>query len=101
MMYNYNEIIKNINNHLVSEIDFKVKNYSHYNFCKIIVKKDLLPNKNIIFLIDVFLTKDESEHICFFNEFNEVYKLFRMGRKGNFTLKQIWKDIEILKIISN
>ena len=79
----------------------KLKNYAHYNFCKIIVIKDQLPSKNIIFLIDVYLTKDETEHICFFEDFNEEYKLFRMGRKGSFTLKQIWNDIEILNIIEN
>lgn len=99
MDYKYEDIIEAINSYSISEIDFKVNNYAHYNNCKIIVRRDLLPNENSIFLIDIFLTKDESEHICFYGYFKEDFKLFHMGKRGSFTLKQLWENIEILDII--
>ena len=97
--FDYDEIIENINNHKISELRFEVLEYPHYHDCKIIVNKEQLPSNNVIYLIEIFLTQDLSENVSFYNKFKENYKLFYMGRKGSFTLKQIWKKIKILEII--
>lgn len=34
----------------------------------------------------------------FFDKFDEKCKLFKMGRKGSFTLKQMWDRIEFVSI---
>ena len=99
MNYKYEDVIEQINNHRISEVDFRVKDYSHYSNCKIIVRKDELPNKRIINLIEVVLTNDMSEMFGFIETFKEDLKIFHMGRKGSFTLKQIWNEIEIFDII--
>lgn len=98
MDYSYNDLIEGINSHKISEVHFKVKNYSHYKNCKIIVCKDLLLSKKFIYLINVVLTEDKTEEASFLEAFEEDYKLFRMGQKGTFTLKQLWNEIEILSV---
>lgn len=98
MNYKYEDIIKLINSHQVLEIRFQIKEYAHYKNCKIIIKKEILKNYNNIFLIDIELTRD-SEHICFYDKFKEDYKLFYMGKKGSYTLKQIWDRVEITELI--
>ena len=55
-------------------------------------------NGNVIYWIDVNLSDDGSERVGFYDTFKEGFKLFRMGRKGSFTLKQLWDRIEIVEI---
>lgn len=96
--WTYDSVVEAINSHKISLIEFKVKDYAHYKNCKIVVREEQLPNSNNIFLIDIILTKDESEHFCFYDKFKEEYKLFYLGKKGSFTLKQLWDRIEIISI---
>ena len=94
----YEQFIKNMNEGILSNITFEVEGYAHYKNCKISRKKDTLDNDKTIVLIKITLTKDESEAVSFMDKFNESYKLFRMGRKGSFTLKQVWDKIKIVAI---
>lgn len=99
MIKDYNEIIKAINTHSITLLNFKVKDYAHYRNCKITVEKNELLNGNIIYWINVNLSTNEAEYVSFYDTFKEGFKLFRMGRKGSFTLKQLWDRIEIIEII--
>lgn len=93
----YNEFIKLLNQHKISEAEFSVKGYSHYNYCKVIVIKEKT-KLNEFYLIQFILTKDMSEYDSFYNEFDENYKLFDFKRKGKCTLKQIWDRVQIKMI---
>lgn len=94
----YENFIKDINEHKISEVKFEVKDYTHYKDCALIVKKEVLKNGNAIFLIFLHLTKDNYESYCFYKKFEEDLKLFKMGRNKSYTLKQVWSFIEINQI---
>ena len=96
--YDYRRIINDLNNGIVKQIRFCVDNYYHYRDCKIARTKHKMNNKIQVHHIDVSLTADSSEKISFLNEFQEDVKLFNMGKKGKFTLKQMWPRITILEI---
>ena len=57
-----------------------------------------MPNGKVVTLILAKLTEDGAEKISYFSDFNDAHKIFNMGRKGKFTLKEIWDRIEILEI---
>lgn len=94
----YKEIIDRLNNGEIKLLRFCVNDYSHYKNCVIEGKKQKLPSGEF-FLIEVRLTNDSSEKIAFLDSFIENTKLFRMGKKGSFTLKQVWSKITILEIV--
>lgn len=96
----YENFIAALNNGSILEISFEIIGYAHYKKCKIYRKDDVLSNGKIISLIKVKLVDDGSEEVSFYNVFNENYKLFYMGRKGSFTLKQMWNKIQIHEIIT-
>ena len=98
-MITYRQFVEDLNNSKITEAIFEVIGYSHYKNCKIFRKYDTLKNGNTISLIRVELTNDNSELVSFMDEFNESYKLFRMGKKGAFTLAQMWPRIKIIKIV--
>ena len=98
-MITYRQLIEDLNNSTIIEVFFEVIGYSHYKHCRILRKYDTLRNGNTISLIRIELTNDNSELVSFMDEFNESYKLFRMGSKGAFTLQEIWPRIKIKKII--
>ncbi len=97
MKISYDELIKKINNHEISNVEFGIADYQHYSNCRIEVNKELINNKLIV-IIEVKLTNDLSEYESFYNRFDESYKLFNLGRKGSFTLKQIWDKVTIKSI---
>ena len=97
MEIKYEELIKLINNHKIAEVKFSIDGYPHYKNCKIIVIKEK-PKSRMFYLIEVILTKDMSEFVSFFDDFNEEYKLFNFKRKGKYTLKQIWNWVKIHSI---
>ena len=99
MEYNYKNIIKALNNGEIKQIRFMVNNYFHYRNCVIErIIDSPCEGKNFI-RIAVKLTPDGSEMVSFLNAFNENYKLFRLGKKGSFTLRQLWPEITILEIV--
>lgn len=96
----YQQFIDEINNGKILKALFQVKNYAHYRNCLIERTTDIINNgKSIVCLdyISVKLTND-SEHYSFSEKFDEEIKIFNMGRKGTFTLKQMWDKIEFISI---
>lgn len=98
MNYNYEEIINNLNDGKIESIIFSVNGYTHYRNCIIRRCVDNVYNDKCIVRIEVKLVKDGSETVSFYKHFKEDYKLFRFGKKGSFTLKQVWNDIQILQV---
>ena len=94
----YQQFIDELNRGKIIKAVFQVKNYTHYKSCSIERITNVLKNGNSIVTINVKLTNDESERVGFFKTFHEKYKLFNMGRKGTFTLKQMWDKIEFISI---
>ncbi len=99
MKISYEECIKKINNGEIKSVYFKLCGYAHYNKCSIKRIIDILPSQNSITRIEFKMTNDNSETVSFLDCIEEDYKVFNMGRKGKFTLKQAWDKIEILDII--
>lgn len=94
----YQSFIKMLNDFEIKSFEFSVPNYSHYRNCTILTKIDVLENGNTIPMIVVKLTSDGSEDVSFYKKFKEDYKMFRMRRKGSFTLEQMWSKISIKKL---
>lgn len=102
----YQQFIDGINSGKIIKAEFQVKDYARYKYCSIQRIIDVFPNGNSMVRIDVKLAKSyyvgEYGHIfghfCFLNKFNEKCKLFKMGRNGTFTLKQMWDRIEFISI---
>ena len=102
----YQQFIDGINNGKILKAVFKVKDYAHYRCCSIERIVDIFPSSNSIVRIDVTLAKDyyldQYGHVLgrfgFWEKFDEKRKLFDMGRKGTFTLKQMWDRIEFISI---
>ena len=101
----YQEFIDFLNNGKINQINFGLINYAHYKNCTIKVEKsiNIKPNSNEKFsqIIIFELTQDKSETITFYGKYNEKEKIFLIKGKGKFTLKEIWKNIEIKEIIYN
>lgn len=98
MSHSYKEIIDGLNSGRIHFFRFCVNNYSHYKNCTIKRIEQKMPNGKTFFLIEVTLTADFSEKISFLDSFEENTKLFSMGRKGKFTLKQLWSQITVLEV---
>ncbi|MDE7168479.1 MAG: hypothetical protein K2O28_06520 [Clostridia bacterium] len=102
----YQQFIDDINSGKIIKAVFQVKDYAHYRCCSIERIVDIFPNGNSMVRIDVKLAKSyyvgEYGHIVghfgFFGKFKEDRKLFKMGRNGTFTLKQMWDRIEFTSI---
>ena len=97
-MLSYEQFITELNAGTLTECHFEILNYSHYKNCRIQRKDDVLNSGKHITLIVVQLTEDETETVSFMNQFNESYKLFRMGHKGAFTLRQVWNRVHFHEI---
>ena len=95
----YEEVISGINCGRIKRIHFSVNNYSHYKNCVITRMDYKIYNGKSITQIDVSLTNDSSEKASFLGTFKEDAKLFNIGKKGKFTLKQLWPEIVVLEII--
>lgn len=98
MNSNYRDVINGLNNGTISKICFSIKNYPHYRQCTIFRVVDTLPSEKNIVRIVVNPTIDNSELVSFYKVFKEDYKMFDLGTRGKFTLKQLWDDIEIINI---
>lgn len=95
----YEEFIKKLNSNNIKCFRFRLKGYPHYNNCMIYRQIDEIANGKQLSIIVCKLTNDDYEKVSFYKNFDESYKLFSMGRKGRFTLKQIWGLIDIIEII--
>lgn len=102
----YQQFIDEINNGKIVKAIFQVNDYARYKCCSIERVVDVFPSGNSIVRIDVKLAKsyyiEEYGHIFghfgFLNKFDEKCKLFKMGQKGTFTLKQMWDRILFISI---
>lgn len=98
----YNEFINGINDpNGIKQIDFYLEGYNHYRNCSIgrYVERIGNPvNKIINYRITCILTKDHSEDVSFLFEFKEDYKLFNLGSKGKFALKDVWNIVRITNV---
>lgn len=99
MNYNCKDIIDLINKHKINLINFCVVGYSHYKNCYIKIRKEILPSLKSIFIITFNLTDDCYEDVSFLDKVDEKYKIFNMGKKGKFTLEQLWNNIKIISLI--
>lgn len=98
MNYNYEEIINNLNEGKIEIIIFSIKEYAHYKKCIIKRCVDCVCNDKHIVRIEVKLVEDDSETVSFYKYFKEDYKLFKFGKKGTFTLKQVWNKVQVIQI---
>lgn len=98
MNYTYEEIINNLNEGKIESIIFSIKEYTHYKKCIIKRCVDCVSNEKNIIRIEAKLAEDDSETVSFYKYFKEDYKLFKFGRKGAYTLKQVWDNVQILQI---
>ena len=97
--YSYENVIDGLNHGEIKQICFSVNNYAHYKNCIITRVDDMIDNGKTITRIEVVLTKDSSEKVSFFKTFKEDHKLFNLGKRGRFTLKQLWPEITISNIV--
>ena len=97
-MLTYEQFVDELNDNRISEVEFEFLGYSHYKKCRITRRYDTLRNGKTISLIRVDLSSDPKDFVSFLDEFDDAYKLFRIGKKGAFTLKQLWPNIKIIKI---
>lgn len=99
MDYNYEDIIKNLNEGKIISILFSLKGYSHYKKCIIKRNIDCIGDRDkSLVRIEVKLVEDDSETVSFYKYFKEDCKLFKFGKKGSFTLEQVWNNVQILQI---
>ena len=89
--YSYEEIVKKLNNFEIIKLCFYIEGFAHYRNC-VIYKVD-----EPTLCMQIELTRDNFEKIKF-RKFVENFKLFNFGRKGKFTLKQIWDKVCITEI---
>ena len=94
----YEQFIEDINSKKIKQIDFYVDGYAHYHHCSIGRYKETFFGRECDYRITCILTQDHSEDVSFIDTFNEDYKLFDFGRKGKFTLKDIWDKIVITNV---
>ncbi len=96
----YEELIKGINNGDIEEVHFSVMTYSHYRSCYLRRAYIFSPslNKYVFSHIELVLTEDKSEWTKYARDFTDRHSVFVIKGKGKFTLKEIYKNIEILSI---
>ncbi len=96
----YEELIKGINSGEIEEVHFSVTTYSHYRSCYLRRAYIFSPalNKNVFANIELILTEDKSEWSRYAGPFEDKFKVFNIKGKGKFTLKEIYKNVEILSI---
>ena len=100
----YEDFIKGISRDTgnIKQINFYIKGYPHYYDCSIgrYIKK-VRVHERIVTLtgrITCILTKDHSEVVSFYRTFKEDRKIFDFGRKGRYTLKDVWDKVVITDI---
>ena len=102
----YQQFIDEINNGKIVKAVFQVKDYTRYKYCTIEREENILQDGRCQVSFPVKLAKNYNigqygyvyGNFLFFGKFEEDCKLFKMGRKGTFTLKQMWDRIEFISI---
>lgn len=96
----YDELIRGINDGGIEEVHFSISSYPHYRSCYLRRAYIFSPiiNKNVFSHIELVLTEDHKEYSKYAGPFLDKYQLFIIKGKGKFTLKEIYKSVEILSI---
>lgn len=101
----YQQFIDELNRGKIIKVVFKVKNYAHYKNCSIESEVFTFNTGESVINFHVKLAKSYEvqcghiyENFLFFGKFDENRKLFKMGRRGTFNLKQMWDKIEFISI---
>lgn len=90
----YEDLIRMLNDCTISRLDFSVKGYGHYKNCSVTCESVPVSEITKYGKIITF-TLARGEECTYFGDFNEEEKLFKIKGKGDFTLKEMWKNIEI------
>lgn len=98
MSYDYDKVINEINMGKIKTINFSIRDYSHYKNCTLNCH---FSSDYEILIIELSLTQDGTESIHFHQRFNGEHKIFNLGRKGRFSLKQLWNKVDINEIKYN
>ena len=95
----YIELINGLNSGSIKEITLKVKDYGHYRNCKFVTERILKPSSfNNEYVYKIIIDLASNEHIEFYGPINEEEKIFDIKGKGRFTLKSMYKNIEIINV---
>lgn len=100
----YEDFIKGINRDTgnIKQISFYIEGYPHYHDCSIgrYIKKVKVRERIVTLTgwIRCILTKYHSEDVSFYRTFKEDRKIFDFGRKGRYTLKDVWDKVVITDI---
>ncbi|MBQ7761821.1 MAG: hypothetical protein IJ400_07180 [Clostridia bacterium] len=90
----YEDFISALARGFFKKVYFSVKGYGHYKNCVVTYESVPVSEMTKYGKIITF-TLAKGEECVYFGDFNEEEKLFHIKGKGDFTLKQMWKDIEI------
>ena len=99
MELSYEELMEGINSGAIDKVRFSVSIYPHYRNCcleRIYRDQDGIHSFECIHLS---LTNDKSEDSFYHGSFLDKYKLFKIKGKGAFSLKEIYRYVEILEVI--
>ena len=93
----YDDLIRMLDECSISRLSFSVKGYGHYKNCSLtcvsVPASEITKHGKII-----TFTLARGEECTYFGNFNQEEKLFKIKGKGAFTLKEMWKNIEIKSI---
>ncbi len=88
----YDQFVGALNSGKIAHAEFAIKGYAHYGHCVV----DTFPIENGV-LIEFLLTPDGKETVRFFGKFHDD-KFFRFGKRGTYTLLDVWRYIVDWKI---
>ena len=99
-MITYKEMIDGVNNGTIEDVHFSIKGYGHYRSChlKRVYSEYELSDKRPFEYIELILTDDGSEYSRYYGPFQDKEKVFHIKGKGRFTLKEVFKSVEIISI---
>ena len=99
MEYTYEQIVNGINEGTIDEVRFSVTIYSHYKNCVLRRVYLNIGGINSFECIEMVLTKDGSERSRYHGPFHDRYRLFNIKGRGRFTLREIFKYVEIKEVV--
>ena len=98
MELTYDQLMQGINDGTIEEFVFAIKGYNHYRYCSLHRCYITLGDAKNYECIELTLTKDRKENSRYHGRFKDGEKLFRIKGKGCFTLKEMWKHVEIINV---
>ena len=96
----YKDMIDGINSGLIDDVHFSLTTYNHYRSChlrRVYYYSEIL-KKDVFDCIELCLCDDRSEYSKYAGEFEDRERVFKIKGKGSFTLRDVYKHIEIISI---